>query len=448
MLAQPLVHLGKAQMIVPEQKLNTLTACAAVDAIRNGRISSYALTEACIARINEYDRDVQAFAYVDELLARRTAAERDAQNNVGLLHGVPIAVKDVLDTADQPTEMGSPIYNNYMPRSDASVVRLLRNAGAVILGKTITAEFAAMTPPPTANPLNLEHTAGASSSGSAAAVAAEMVPLAIGTQTGGSVLRPASYCGVVGFKPSFGRFCRVGMKINSESLDTLGWMARSVEDVALLDRALSGKIADRSTSPSLPRRAALCRTGLWEAANPEAREAVLLTVKALRSHGVHVVEIDLPNEADRIKHVHHIILSYERARALADELARFPELLGPALRQSIDRGLAIEHHEYLDALKEASLMRAKLAALTHDIEFLITPCVDGEAPVGHRYTGNPSYQSMWTLLHVPALGLPVHRGPTGLPVSVQLVGRLYDDEALLSHAQAVSLMLADSSVRT
>ena len=231
---------------------NTLSASELARAIARGETTSEAAVLQCLARVDERERDVRAWAYIDREVALDQARERDRAATKGPLHGVPIGVKDVLDTADMPTQMGSSIYAGYRPPADATCVSLLRQAGAVILGKTATCEFAGVTPATTRNPLNLDHTPGGSSSGSAAAVADFMVPAAFGTQTGGSVLRPAAFCGVFGFKPTFGRYSRTGVKFAAESFDTIGTMARTVEDLELLDDVLVGRAGARTRATEVP----------------------------------------------------------------------------------------------------------------------------------------------------------------------------------------------------
>lgn len=274
---------------------NELTAVDAIALIRAGSLDATTLVEACLDRIAEREAAVQAWAFIDPALARKQAAACDAGPARGPLHGIPIAIKDVIDTADQPTQMGSAIYAGHQPPADASVVSLLRSAGAIILGKTVTAEFAGMAPAITANPHNLAHTPGGSSSGSAAAVADMMVPIAFGTQTGGSVLRPSSYCGIFGYKPTYGRINRAGLKFAAEGVDTLGWMARSLQDIALIDAVLSDElVTELQPLPSL--RIAVCRTYMWDKALPETRHAVEAGAQALRDAGVQVDTLALPED--------------------------------------------------------------------------------------------------------------------------------------------------------
>jgi Asp-tRNA(Asn)/Glu-tRNA(Gln) amidotransferase A subunit family amidase len=326
--------------------------------------------------------------------------------------------------------MGSPIYKGHRPNADAAVVALLRAAGAVILGKTVTAEFAGVAPSETLNPHNPAHTPGGSSSGSGAAVADWMVPIALGTQTGGSVQRPASYCGAFGFKPTFGRINRAGMKFAAESLDTIGWIARSVDDLALVDAVLSGA-QWAPLAAQAPTRVGLCRTYLWDKALPETRDAVEGAAQRLVSAGIVVKPVDLPAEFVGLSELRGVINDYERSRALAHEWATHRESISPQLSRTISRGYEIPHARYIEAMRSVERMRVRFDEIAGAYDALIAPCVNGEAPEGIAYAGDPSFQSLWTLLHVPTVGLPTHRGPKGLPVSIQVIGARYADARLL-----------------
>jgi Asp-tRNA(Asn)/Glu-tRNA(Gln) amidotransferase A subunit family amidase len=413
--------------------LNTLTA---TELLARGDLRCVDVVRACLERIREREPVLHAWAHIDAAQALAQAEGRDAQAARGQLHGVPVAIKDVIDTADQPTQMGSPIYAGHQPRTDAAVVALLRAAGAVILGKTVTAEFAGMAPSITANPNNPAHTPGGSSSGSAAAVADHMVPLALGTQTGGSVLRPASYCGVIGFKPTYGRVNRAGLKFAAEGLDTIGWMARSLPDIALLDSVLTASPHQPLVSRR-PARLGLCRTFLWDQAQPETRAALEDAVAALRTAGMSVETFDLPADWSRLARDREVINDYERSRALAPEWAQHRERISPQLSRSVSRGWEIPQERYVDAVRFVEQCRLRLDELLHGFDAVLAPCVNGEAPLGLGYAGDPGFQALWTLLHVPAVALPTHRGPNGLPVSVQLVAARHSDAGLLASALAV-----------
>jgi len=307
----------------------------------------------------------------------------------------------------------------------------------VILGKTATCEFAGMTPGDTRNPRDLSRTPGGSSSGSAAAVADLMAPLALGTQTGGSVLRPASFCGIVGFKPGFGRYNRAGLKMAAESLDTIGLLARTIDDVELLDAVLVGAPVPQPRAPEKPPRIGICRTHLWETAQPETVAAVEDAAARLAKAGSRVREVELSEEFQELTGARALINDYERSRALAHEWRAHRERISEPLRRSIERGLEIDPSDRLRALELAERCRARLANAFHDLDLLVAPCVPGEAPAGLESTGDPKFQDLWTLLHVPSMTLPTHRGPNGLPVGIQLVAPMHTELWLFQAARWV-----------
>ncbi|MYZ49191.1 amidase [Propylenella binzhouense] len=413
---------------------NELSLAESARLVAAGELSSTELVAACLDRIAAREEDVQAWASLDPEHAMAQARACDAARAGGPLHGVPVGIKDVLDTADLPTEMGSPIYKGNRTLSDSSAVAMLRAAGAVILGKTVTCEFAGVAPGPTRNPLDLARTPGGSSSGSGAAVADRMVPMALGTQTGGSVLRPASFCGVVGFKPTYNTINRAGLKFAAENLDTIGFIARSVEDVALSLRVLTQR-ADPpgSAGPARP-RIGLCRTYLWEKAEPETRAALDHAAAAAAAAGAEIVEFELPASFAGLTEARETINNVERARSLAWEWANHRAAISVRMARSIELGQAISGETYHATLQFADTCRLALDGLMEGFDALIAPAVNGEAPVGLAYAGDPSFQGLWTLLHVPAITVPALRGSNGMPVGVQLVARRYADEALLRTA--------------
>lgn len=421
-------------------RLNELSATEAARLIAERAITSEQLVRACLDRIEAREPTVQAWSVLDPDAALRQARERDQARDkgpaLGALHGVPVAVKDVLDTHDLRTEMGSPIYAGYQPAADASCVALVRAAGAVILGKTVTAEFAGMAPGPTTNPHNPAHTPGGSSSGSAAAVADFMAPVAFGTQTGGSVQRPSSFCGIMGYKPTFGTVNRAGLKFAAESLDTIGLMARTLDDIALVRRVLVNAPPERAEAGSLSAspRVGLCRTYLWDKAAPETRAAVEGAALRLREAGAQVEEFDLPADFTGLTAAREVINNVERARGMAHEWRHDQELISPQLSRCIALGLETSYEKYVEALRFAEHCRIQLDMLLAGLDVLIAPTTSGEAPAGLVWTGDPAFQGLWTLLHVPTVSLPTHRGPSGLPVGVQLVAPRYRDEALLRTA--------------
>ena len=417
------------------QPLNELTATEIAAHIGAGEITAEAVARDCLARIAARESTVHAWATVDAELALRQARALDRVPVRGALHGVPIGVKDIIDTADLPTEMGSPIYRGHRAACDAACVALVRAAGAIVLGKTVTAEFAGMTPGPTTNPYNPAHTPGGSSSGSGAAVADFMVPAAFGTQTGGSVLRPAAYCGVIGYKPTFNLFNRAGIKFAAESLDTIGLITRSIDDLALLTAVLTGTQVAHRTMDSAP-RVGLCRTPLWDTAQPETMHAVEDAAARLAAAGAQVREVVLPAEFAGLKDAaRETINGYERSKGMAAEWASHRELISERLRRVIQHGLDLPYEDYLAALRLAGDCRARLPVVFEQVDVLLAPCVKGEAPPGLGHTGDPGFQAIWTILHVPTMSLPTHEGPNGLPVGIQLVAPRYADERLFASAK-------------
>ena len=334
-----------------------LTAVAAARAIRAGSLTAPALLEACLARVAAREPVLQAMAHYDPAQARAV------QPRPGPLHGLPVGVKDVIDTADMPSEYNSPIWHGHRPRADAACVAWARAAGAVVLGKTVTTEFATRFPGPTTNPHDPMRTPGGSSSGSAAAVAAGYFPLAYGTQTAGSVIRPAAYCGVVGYKPSFGTINRFGMKLMSDSLDTVGVMARSVADCALLVGAVTGlDLGDPDVRPARPPRIGVCRSPVWDRAAPETEALFERVPGALARAGAEVREFELPPEFDRLEAAHAVVMNGESARALGWEMNTARDKLSPVLRERMEWGLAQPAATLLEAQALFRRLQAGFAA--------------------------------------------------------------------------------------
>jgi amidase len=415
--------------------LNTLSCTEIAQGIAAGKFTCEAVVRDCLARIEAREPTVHAFAAIDPDHALDQARALDRGPSRGALHGVPIGIKDIIDTADFPTEMGSEIYKWHRSFGDAACVALVRAAGAVILGKTVTAEFAGMFPGPTTNPHNPAHTPGGSSSGSAAAVADFMVPGAFGTQTGGSVLRPAAYCGVIGYKPTFNLINRAGIKFAAETLDTIGVITRSLDDAELITGALVGKQPARRTMDAPP-RLGLCRTPLWDTAQPETKQAVEDAASRLVAAGAAVREITLPEEFTRLFHAsRETINNYERSKSMAGDYASNSARISKVLGDRIRLGMATRHEDYLAALRLAETCRARIEQEFEGLDAMISPCVKGEAPRGLNPTGDPAFQQFWTVLYGPALSLPTHRGPNGLPVGLQVVARRYDDDRLFACAR-------------
>jgi Asp-tRNA(Asn)/Glu-tRNA(Gln) amidotransferase A subunit family amidase len=415
----------------------SLTASRAAALIAAGELSSVELVQSCLDRIALREPTLRAWSYLDPEQAIQQARARDAASSTGPLHGIPVAVKDVIDASGMPTGMGSPIYDGYRPHADAACVAALRAAGAVILGKTVTAEFAGVSPGATTHPLAPDHTPGGSSSGSAAAVADGMVPVAFGTQTGGSILRPAAFCGIVGFKPSFGTVSRAGLKLAAESLDTIGLMARDIDDVALFWRALVGREQGSLLPPETPPRLLLFRGHRWSRATPDTVAALESTARGLQARGAIIEELPVPSGFAELSEARVIINGYERARALAWEWSHHADRISPALSRTIADGWSFSYEHYVGAIRVAERWRSWFAGAAEGYDGVLTPTVNGEAPKGLGSTGDASFQEIWTLLRVPAITLPLGTGRSGLPVGVQFVGRRLADEALLRLAKWV-----------
>src|ERR1700730_10528811 len=368
--------------------LNELSAGEIAVRIAARAITAEEVVRDCVARIAAHEPQGHAFAHVDFGLALRQARELDRGPIRGALHGVPIGIKDVIDTADQPTQMGSPIYAGYRPACDGACVALLRAAGAVILGKTVTAEFAGMTPGPTVNPHNPAHTPGGSSSGSGAAVADRMIPAALGTQTGGSVLRPAAYCGVIGYKPTFGAFNRAGLKFAAESLDTIGLMARSIDDIALITSVLLGRQPGAPAALGAAPKIGLCRTPLWDTAQAETKQAVEDAAARLAQAGAELREVVLPEDFAGLKTAaRETINNYERSKSMAAEWAGHRDLISPKLQRCIELGMQMPYQDYLTAIRLGETCRARLPAVFESFDVLLGPAVHGEGPSGLDSTG-------------------------------------------------------------
>jgi len=418
--------------------LNQLSCTEIQQGIAVGKFTAEAVTRDCLDRIAEREPTLKAWAAIDRDHALAQARALDRGPNRGALHGVPVGVKDIIDTFDFPTQMGSAIYKNYRTFGDAACVAFVRAAGAVILGKTVTSEFAGMSPGPTTNPHNPAHTPGGSSSGSAAAVADHMVPVAFGTQTGGSILRPASYCGVVGYKPTFNLINRSGIKFAAETLDTVGLIARSVDDVDLVTATLVNRTP--SLGKTLPRapRFGLCRTPLWDTAEPETKHAVEDAAARLAAAGARLSEITLSEEFSRLYHAsRETINNYERARSMASDWAAHGELVSKVLGDRVKLGMTTPHADYVAALSLAERCRSLIEPQFDGLDAIVAPCTKGEAIAGLAHTGDPAFQQFWTVLYVPSMSLPTHRGPKGLPVGIQLVAPRYQDEHLFACARWV-----------
>ena len=351
---------------------------------------------------------------------------------------MPVGIKDIIDTCDMPTERGSPIYAGHRPKGDATCVALSRKAGGVLMGKTVTTEFANRHPGKTRNPFDPARTPGGSSSGSAASVADFMVPLAIGTQTTGSTIRPASYCGVFGYRPTWGDLRCVGVKEAAGSLDTLGLLARSIDDIALYRDVLLGRNPEPLPAGDAAPRIGFCRTHFWPRVEPGTQQLLEDAARRLAKAGARVRDIDLPQDFNGLEDAHLRISSYEFARNFTWEIENHWEKISETLRNNrLKHGLACSYERYLDARNLAERCRQQLPAVFADCDVLLTASAAGEAPVGLDQTGDASFCLIWTTTHVPCVTLPVFKGPHGLPIGAQLIGNRNTDRSLFSAARWV-----------
>lgn len=433
-------------------ELNQLHAIDAARGIREGVFSSEQLVQSCLAHVQATDETVRAWAFLDPEHALEQARAADEWRlegrSLGALHGVPVGIKDIIDTYDMPTEDGTVLHAGRTPVRDATLVARLREAGAVIMGKTVTTELATYAPGKTRNPHDPDHTPGGSSSGSAAAVAAHMVPLAVGTQTNGSVIRPAAYCGVFGFKPTFGLISRHGVLKQSRWLDQAGVFARCVEDLALITESLIGfdendpdtrpaarpsLLATALQDPPIRPWIMFVKTPVWDKAEVETQEAFAELVETI---GEPIMACDLPAPFGQAIDWHRTIMEADLAKNYDAEYERGADQLSASLRGQIERGrrvLAVDYNRALDKIPMLYGALNELFELRCDV--ILTPATAGTAPRGLESTGDPMFCTLWTLCGMPTVTLPLMQGENGLPLGVQLVGRRGDDARLLRVAR-------------
>lgn len=422
---------------MPSPKLHELGAAQAAALLQRRELKAEDLVRACLERVAARDDDIHAFTHVDAVSALAQARALDAGPVRGPLHGLPLGVKDLFDTTDLPTAYGSALYAHHRPAADAASVTLCREAGAVVLGKTVTTEFAYFTPGPTVNPHNALHTPGGSSSGSAAAVADHMVPLALGTQTAGSIIRPAAYCGVVGYKPSLGRVVHAGVKSLSPTLDVIGGFGRSVEDAALLGAVLTGDLRLMENHLHGALRIGLFPSPSWSEADADTQKAWAQATQALAKNSDHCQDQALVQDFGELIQLQKDVMSYEMARSLSFERLRHREALSPALQTLLDTGMAISGAQHAANLQRTADWRLRIDALFERHDVLLTPSTTGAAPEGLAATGDPLFCRSWSLLGLPAVHLPLMRNAKGLPVGLQLVGRMGEDHKLLAAARHI-----------
>ncbi len=436
-----------------------LNATEAARQIRNGHLSSEDLVRACLECIDHDEQTVQAWMHIDPEYAVQQARQADEFRQTGAdlgpLHGVPVGVKDIFDTYDMPTECGTPLFAGRQPTDDAHAVAALREAGAIILGKTVSTELAVYFPGKTTNPNDPARTPGGSSSGSAAAVAANMVPLALGTQTNGSMIRPASFCGVYGFKPSFGAISRYGVLSLSRALDTVGVFARCVEDLALVTEPLIGfaerdpatrlrarphLVAAAISEPPLAPNLAFIKSPVWEQADADTRGAFTELADFL---GDHCDEVELPGLFNSAVGWHRTIMNADLAKSLGRLHEDGKDKLSAKLQEMIEEGQSCLALDYNRALDMIDVLYAGLEQVFDRYDAIITPATTGEAPLGLESTGDPIFCTLWTLMGLPAVSLPLLQGSNDMPIGVQLVGARNDDARLLRTARWLDQRVTD-----
>ena len=428
-------------------ELNLMSATEAAEAMRAGEITSEELVRACLDHIASIEEKIGAWAFLDPEYALNQARNADQAlregKGIGPLNGVPVGIKDIFDTRDMPTEDGTVLHAGRQPVEDSTVVALLREAGAIIMGKTVTTELAVYSPGKTHNPHDLQRTPGGSSSGSAAAVAAAMVPIALGTQTNGSVIRPASYCGVCGYKPTYGLIPRHRVLQQSRPLDQIGVFARTVEDAALIAeqimtfddrdpdtqmRARPSLIEIVAEEPPVQPRLAFVKTPVWDQAETETKAAFAELVADL---GENVGEVELSEIFQDAIEQHRMIMEADLARSFEREYVRGKDKLSAILREMIERGQKVLAVDYNNAVSRIPIFNRAMDKLFEWYDAIVTPATTGVAPVGLESTGSPIFCTIWTLCGMPAITLPILQGTHGMPLGVQLVGPRNDDARLL-----------------
>lgn len=414
---------------------NCLSACDASRRIATGELTAEALVTSCLERIGERETTVQAWAYIDPDAALMQARALDREPRRSRLHGIPVGIKDVIDTHDMPTQYGSKIYTGHQPDCDAACVAQIRELGGLIMGKAVSTEFATRIPNKTRHPQDPSRSPGGSSSGSAAAVADFMVPIALGTQTSSSIVRPAAYCGVVGYKPSFGLINRAGLKFLSESLDTIGSITRTIPDAAMIVEELAGATPTSFEQvEKLKPRIGLCRTPWWEAADDASQANFEQAARRFAAAGASVTEVTLDASFAALNGMQVELSSYEFYRALTFERTRHAEQISPHLLSRIAAGGKVTRQRYEECVTATRQARQRIADVFRNFDVLIAPSAPGEAP-GLDNTGDPVFGLLWTLLRLPCLTLPFGLGPSGLPLGIQFIAASGRDNTLFMNAE-------------
>ncbi|MEE2753898.1 MAG: amidase [Candidatus Latescibacterota bacterium] len=429
---------------------NRLTLTEAAKQIRTTDLSPVTLVESCLARIDETEDRIHAWVTLDieRAFKEATVLEKEAESGSirGSLHGIPVGIKDIIFTEGLPTRGGSVFFENHVPDCDATVVRRLKKAGANILGKKVTTEFAGFDPAETRNPWNPKHTPGGSSSGTAASVASRMTPAAVGSQTGGSISRPAAYCGVVGFKPTYGRVSLRGVFELAFSLDHIGPLARTVADAALVGQIIAGydpedpysvnKHVDFTPAPPSPApRIGLVHALFADGTEEETRDITLDAVARLERAGASTPGVRLPKSFKEVHKMHRVIMHSEGSAYHADRFSRKPKQFRPKLRGMIEEGLLLPAAAYVEAKKHQSIFRRDIQCAFKDVDIIVTPAAPAPAPYGLQSTGDPLFNSPWSHSGLPTVVLPVGLSYDGLPIAIQLIGRAWDEATLLGVAE-------------
>ncbi len=421
--------------------LNLLSATQAAEKIAAGETTSLAIVDDCLARIAARDPDIRAWAFVDPDMARRQARARDAEPRRSAFHGLPIGIKDIFDTFDMPTAYGSPIYKGYRPAIDTAVVGLLRRAGLVILGKCATTEFASPVPIGVKNPHDFGRSPGVSSSGSAAAVADYMVPLSVGSQTGGSTILPAAFCGVFGFKASLTGIDRGGIRHLRPGLDTIGLFARDLRDIATLQAIVAGVRPATPPAELGGVRIGVCRTFNWHQALPEAADALERAAKDLKSLGALIHDAEMSAVFNGIEDSFRVISSVEGARSLASELHDHFDQVNYWVQAGQKTANQIDQAQFDKAELHVIACMAAMAEIFSTCDVILTPSTCGEATTDLTGISNSAFNRTWTLLQGPCVNIPTYRGPNGMPVGVQIVGPVGSDSRTLAFAQVIAAAL-------
>lgn len=419
-----------------ETSPHLLSATQMLAAMESGTLQPREVAQACLERIAERNAEIQAFTSFNAEQTLAAASALGEFDSSRPLFGLPFAVKDVIDTADLPTAYGSPIYDGHLPPTNAACVTVSQEHGGVLLGKVATCEFATQTPCSTRNPLDPRRTPGGSSSGSAAAVADYMAPFAFGTQTTGSTVRPAVYCGVVGTKPSYGLINNAGLKPLSPEQDTLTLFTRDVLDAACVLYGLHG--TRMQTLPDVVPRIGVLRSSQWHYARPETLAAIESLISSMSAKGAAITEMTMPAELEAMVEIQGRISAYEARHSLANERLFHHDQLSPRLQARLQQEQHTTPDEYFDFKRRARIARRIAADLFRDVDVLLYPASEGEAELGLAETGSPRYGGLWTLMHLPCVSQPIAAGPSGMPLGAQLIGAYGDDFRVLAASHFMS----------